>query len=140
MGGIAFRAPVLATMFLIVTFALLAMPGSSNFVGEFLILLGVFRAKVVFAIIAFSGVVMASVYALRMFIRASHNRVGPEVSTREMTFADGLVLVPLVLAILAFALYPQIALHKGEAAVTRSIQPAQQVQKAAATERAAVTP
>jgi NADH-quinone oxidoreductase subunit M len=138
MGGIAFRAPVLTTMFLIVTLALLAMPGSSNFVGEFLILLGVFQAKVVFAIIAFSGVVMASVYALRMFIRAMHNRVGPEVATRDMSLRDGLVLVPLVLAILAFALYPQIALHKGEASVTRSIQPAQQA--ASATERAAVTP
>ena len=53
------------------------MPGSSNFVGEFLILLGVFKAKIVFSIIAFAGVVMASVYALRMFIRAMHNRVGP---------------------------------------------------------------
>ena len=40
MGGIAFRAPVLATLFLIVTLATLAMPGSSNFVGEFMILLG----------------------------------------------------------------------------------------------------
>jgi NADH-quinone oxidoreductase subunit M len=138
MGGIAFRAPVLTTLFLIVTFALLAMPGSSNFVGEFLILFGVFKAKVVFAIIAFSGVVMASVYALRMFIRASHNRVGPEVVSREMSLRDGLVLVPLVLAILAFALYPQIALHKGEAAVTRSIGPAQQVQQATASERADV--
>ena len=45
MGGIAFRAPVLATLFLIVALATLAMPGSSNFVGEFLILLGVFKAK-----------------------------------------------------------------------------------------------
>jgi NADH-quinone oxidoreductase subunit M len=84
--------------------------------------------------------VMASVYALRMFIRSMHNRVGPEVSSREMTLVDGIVLVPLVLAILAFALYPQIALHKGEAAVVRSLQPAQQAQQAAATERAAVTP
>jgi NADH-quinone oxidoreductase subunit M len=126
MGGIAFRAPVLASMALIVTFALLAMPGSSNFVGEFLILLGVFQSKIVIAIVAFSGVVMASVYALRMFIRALHNRVGPSVATREMTLRDGLVLVPLVAAILAFALYPQIALHKGERSVTRSIQPAQQ--------------
>jgi len=141
MGGIAFRAPVLATMFLIVTFALLAMPGSSNFVGEFLILLGVFRAKIVFAIIAFSGVVMASVYALRMFIRAMHNRVGPQVATREMSFADGLVLVPLVLAILAFALYPQIALNKGQASVVRSIGPAVQVQQqASATQHAEVGP
>jgi NADH-quinone oxidoreductase subunit M len=126
MGGIAFRAPVLATMALIVTFAVLAMPGSSNFVGEFLILLGVFKAKIVISIVAFSGVVMASVYALRMFIRAFHNRVGREVGSREMSLRDGIVLVPLVLVILAFALYPQIALHKGERAVTRSIQAAQQ--------------
>jgi NADH-quinone oxidoreductase subunit M len=138
MGGIAVRAPVLTTLFLIVTFALLAMPGSSNFVGEFLILLGVFKAKIVFSIIAFSGVVMASVYALRMFIRAMHNRVGPKVVSREMTVRDGLVLVPLVAAIIAFALYPQIALHKGEAAVTRSIQPAQQA--ASAAEQAKVGP
>jgi NADH-quinone oxidoreductase subunit M len=138
MGGIAFRAPVLTTMFLIVTFAILAMPGSSNFVGEFLILLGVFQAKIVFAIVAFAGVVMASVYALRMFIRAMHNRVGRQVASREMSFRDGIVLVPLVLAILAFALYPQIALHKGEASVTRSIAPAVAVQ--AGQQRAEVTP
>ena len=37
-GGVAFRAPILATLFLIVTLANLAMPGSSNFIGEFMIL------------------------------------------------------------------------------------------------------
>src|SRR5207245_10342012 len=41
MGGIAFRAPLLASIFLLVALATLAMPGSANFVGEFLILLGV---------------------------------------------------------------------------------------------------
>ena len=76
MGGIAFRAPVLATVFLVVALATLAIPGSANFVGEFLILLGVFKAKLAIAAIAFAGVVMASVYALRLFIRAMHNRVG----------------------------------------------------------------
>ena len=96
MGGIAFRAPVLATLFLIVALATLAMPGSSNFVGEFLILLGVFKAKLVIAIIAFTGVVLASVYALRLFIRAMHNRVGPSVDSRELSLRDGVVLVPLV--------------------------------------------
>ena len=54
MGGIAFRAPVLATLFLIVAFATLAIPGSSNFVGEFLILLGVFKSKLAIALIAFA--------------------------------------------------------------------------------------
>jgi NADH-quinone oxidoreductase subunit M len=126
MGGLAFRAPVLTTMFLIVTLAVLAMPGSSNFVGEFYILLGVFQDKVVIAIVAFAGVVMASVYALRMFIRAMHNRLGPQAESREMTVADGVVLVPLVLLILALSLHPQIALSKGERAVTSAVAAAQE--------------
>jgi NADH-quinone oxidoreductase subunit M len=121
MGGIAFRAPVLASLFLIVALATLAMPGSANFVGEFLILLGLFKAKLVIAIIAFSGVVMASVYALRMFIRAMHNRVGSGVQSRELTLRDGLVLVPLVAVILFFAVYPQLALTRSEGSVKASV-------------------
>jgi NADH-quinone oxidoreductase subunit M len=125
MGGIAFRAPVLASIFLIVTLATLAMPGSSNFVGEFLILLGVFKAKLAIAIIAFSGVVMASVYALRLFIRAMHNRVGAGVQSREISVRDGAVLVPLVLVILFLAFYPQFALHRSEGSVKTAVFPAQ---------------
>jgi NADH-quinone oxidoreductase subunit M len=128
MGGIAFRAPVLAAMFLIVALATLAMPGSSNFVGEFLILLGVFRAKLVISVIAFTGVVLASVYMLRAFIRTMHNRVGERVESREMSFGDSLVLVPLVLVILALALYPQFGLVRTERTVTASILPARVAQ------------
>jgi NADH-quinone oxidoreductase subunit M len=124
MGGIAFRAPVLATIFLLVSLATLAMPGSSNFIGEFLILLGVFKAKLVIAVIAFAGVVMASVYALRLFIRAMHNRVGPRVDSREITVRDGAVLVPLLAVILFMALYPQLALHRSEGSVKAAVAPA----------------
>ncbi|HXB63294.1 MAG TPA: NADH-quinone oxidoreductase subunit M [Solirubrobacteraceae bacterium] len=121
MGGIAFRAPVLATLFLIVSLATLAMPGSSNFVGEFLILLGVFKAKLAIAIVAFSGVVMASVYALRLFIRAMHNRVRDGVDSRELTLLDSAVLVPLVAVIIFLALYPQLALHRSESSVKAAV-------------------
>ena len=124
MGGIAFRAPVLATLFMIVTLATLAMPGSANFVGEFLILLGVFKSKLALALIASTGVVLASVYALRMYIRAMHNRQGATVTSFDMSLRDALVLVPLVLAILAFALYPQAALEAGEPALRRPAQAA----------------
>ena len=51
-AGMAMRAPVLAALFLIVTLATLAMPGSANFIGEFYILNGVFQAKIVFAFVA----------------------------------------------------------------------------------------
>ncbi len=123
MGGIAFRAPVLASLFLIVTLATLAIPGSSNFVGEFLILLGVFNAKLVIAIIAFSGVVLASVYALRLFITAMHNRVGPSVRSFEIPVRQGVVLVPLIAAALFLALDPQLALHRSERAVKGAVAP-----------------
>jgi NADH-quinone oxidoreductase subunit M len=124
MGGIAFRAPVLAALFLIVVLANLAMPGSSNFVGEFLILLGVFHSKLVIAAIAFTGVGMAAVYSLRLFIKTMHNRVGADVDSRDVSLREGLVLVPLVAVILFFALYPQLALHKGERTINRSVSAA----------------
>jgi NADH-quinone oxidoreductase subunit M len=117
MGGIAFRAPVLASLFLIVALATLAMPGSSNFVGEFLILLGTFRAKLVIAIIAFLGVVGAAVYALRIFIGAMHNRVGARVTSREIGWHDALAIVPLVVVILVLAFYPQFFLKRSQPTV-----------------------
>jgi NADH-quinone oxidoreductase subunit M len=133
MGGIAFRAPVLATLFLIVGLATLAMPGSANFVGEFLILLGVFEAKVVFAFVAAVGVALASVYVLRAFIRAMHNRVGPGVDpdAREIGFGDLAVLAPMVLVILALALYPQFGLERSEPAAKASVAPAAAIQSGA---------
>jgi NADH-quinone oxidoreductase subunit M len=123
MGGIGMRAPVLATLFLIIAFATLAMPGSSNFVGEFYILLGVFTEKIVIAIVATAGVVMAAVYALRLYITTTHNRTGPRVQSSELTLREGLVLVPLVLLVLAIALYPQFGLKRSEKTVTAVTAP-----------------
>jgi NADH-quinone oxidoreductase subunit M len=121
MGGIAFRAPVLATLFLIVALATLAMPGSSNFIGEFLILLGVFQSKLAIAIIAFAGVVGASVYGLRLFIRAMHNRVGPRVASHEISWADAVAIAPVALIILVLAFYPQFVLHRSEPSVKAAV-------------------
>jgi len=141
MGGIAVRAPVLAGLFLVSTFATLAIPGSANFVGEFLILLGVFKSTVAVAIIAALGVVLASVYALRLYIRAMHNRPGPDVGGVDLRPRDGLVLVPLVIAIVAFALYPQQALRHGEPAVRAAVRGAVQGgrQQASAGQTASAT-
>jgi NADH-quinone oxidoreductase subunit M len=119
MGGVAFRAPVLSTLFLITALATLAIPGSANFMGEFYILLGVFNAKLAIAIIASTGVVLASVYMLRAFIRAMHNRAGATVDSFDLRVRDGLVLVPLVSAIVAFGVYPQQALEHSETSTER---------------------
>jgi NADH-quinone oxidoreductase subunit M len=125
MGGIAFRAPVLAALFLIVTLATLAMPGSANFIGEFMILLGVFKAKLAIAIVAFAGVAGAAVYALRLFIRTMHNRVGEPVESRDIRLGELAALAPIVLVILVFAFYPQFGLRRSEATLKQAIGPAQ---------------
>jgi NADH-quinone oxidoreductase subunit M len=137
MGGIALRAPVLAGLFLVTAFALLAMPGSANFVGEFLILLGVFKTHVAIALIASIGVVLASVYALRLFIGAVHNRQGPAVRGRDLLVRDGLVVAPLVAAIVAFAVYPQQALRHGQPAARSAVRAA--VQQGAAGQTASAS-
>jgi NADH-quinone oxidoreductase subunit M len=74
MGGLAKRAPVFATLFLIVSLATLAMPGSANFVGETYILFGAFTTKFYWGVVATIGVVFGAVYMLRMFQRSMHNR------------------------------------------------------------------
>jgi NADH-quinone oxidoreductase subunit M len=144
MGGIAFRAPVLAALFLIVALATLAMPGSSNFMGEFYILLGVFESKLVIACVAFTGVILASVYMLRAYIGAVHNRVGPKVQSREISLRDGAVVAPLVLVIVALAVYPQLLLSRQEAtarvAVSQTALLTGQIQLPRATAQTAQAP
>jgi NADH-quinone oxidoreductase subunit M len=125
MGGIAFRAPILATLALIITLATLAMPGSSNFVGEFLILFGVFNAKLPIAMIAALGVVGAAVYALRLYIRALHNRVGPKVTSFEITPREAVPVAGMVIVILVLAFYPQFALRRSAPTLRRSLAAAQ---------------
>ena len=125
MGGIGFRAPVLASLFLITALATLAMPGSANFVGEFLILLGAFKAKLVIAVVAFAGVILASVYMLRAYIRTMHGPVGDRVESIEIAPVDAVVVAPLVAAIVAMAFYPQLPLARSEAAVTGAVRTAQ---------------
>ena len=76
LGGMAFRAPVLAALFLVVSLATLAMPGSGNFIGEILILFGTFEDKLVYGLVASIGVVLAAVYMIRLYQGTMHGRAG----------------------------------------------------------------
>jgi len=123
MGGLATRAPVLAALFLIVTLALLAMPGSSNFIGEFFILNGVFQSAIGFAFAAAIGIALAAFYAIRLYQRTMHGRLADGAESREISLRDSLVLVPLVVCIVALALYPGLVLDLGEASIEQALAP-----------------
>jgi NADH-quinone oxidoreductase subunit M len=124
LGGMAFRAPILATLFLIVTFATLAMPGSANFVGELLVLFGSFENKLVYGLVASTGVVLAAVYMIRVFQRTMHNPPGPAVESSEIDGLNLAAIAPLVAVIVALGVYPNFVVHRTEKATTASIQEA----------------
>ena len=121
LGGMAFRAPVLATLFLIVSFATLAMPGSANFVGEILVLFGTFENKFVYGLVASVGVVLAAVYMIRMYQRTMHNRPGPAVESREIDGLNLAAIAPLVAVIVALGVYPNFVVHRTEKATKAAI-------------------
>ena len=125
LGGMAKRAPVLAALFLIITFATLAMPGSANFVGEILVLFGTFEENFVYGVVASAGVVLAAVYMIRVFQRTMHNRVGPAVESRELSRLDLAAIAPLVVVIVALGVYPNFVTKRSEAATVTKIRGAQ---------------
>jgi NADH-quinone oxidoreductase subunit M len=127
LGGEALRAPVLAVLFLIVALATLAMPGSANFIGEFYILNGLFQAKIVFAFVAASGIVMSAYYALRLYQRTMHGRKPEGVESRDLGLRDIAVLAPLVACIVALAFYPQLILHRTDHSATASVHAANNI-------------
>ena len=122
LGGMAFRAPVLAALFLLATFATLAMPGSANFVGELLVLFGTFEDKLVYGLVASVGVILAGVYMIRVFQRTMHNRQGPAVESRELGRLDLAAIAPLVAVIVTLGIYPNFVVQRTQAATTAAIE------------------
>src|SRR3954447_3681481 len=122
LGGMAVRAPTLAALFLIATFATLAMPGSPNFVGELLILFGTFQTELVYGLVASVGVVLASVYMIRLYQRTMHNRTGPRVVSRDLRRPELITIAPVVAVIVALGVYPQFLLTRSERPTTANVQ------------------
>jgi NADH-quinone oxidoreductase subunit M len=132
MGGLATRAPVLAALFLIATLALLAMPGSANFIGEFYILNGTFQSKIVYAFVAAIGIALAAYYALRLYQHAMHNREPDGIESREVGIVRGAVLAGLIACIVGLALWPGLILHRADNSVSGQLNPTAQATTAVA--------
>jgi NADH-quinone oxidoreductase subunit M len=140
MGGEGVRAPVLAALFLIASLATLAMPGSSNFIGEFMILLGVFKAKLAIALVASIGIAGAAYYALRLFISTMHNGLRPGLQSLDIRLSEAVAIVPLLGVIVVLAFYPQFGLRRSEPTLKSSIAGVQSVQSSSTRLTASHTP
>jgi NADH-quinone oxidoreductase subunit M len=108
LGGMARGRPALATLLMTTGIIALAVPGSSAFAGEFLILLGVFDAGWVWAAIGVGAIVLAAMYALRLISGVLHREPGPAVTDEALDLrpAELALVVPLVAILLALSLWP----------------------------------
>ena len=107
-GGLVERMPLYATAFMIFTMANVGLPGTSGFIGEFLTLMGAFKARPVVAFFATLGVILSAAYALWLYSRMIF---GPmeKPALRAMTDLTGremIVLAPLAALILYYGFRP----------------------------------
>lgn len=108
-GGLARVMPVFAALLMIVVFSSIGLPGTNGFIGEVLILLGVFESSAPAAVLGATGIVLGAVYMLRMYQRVVYgkiehpeNRVLKDLNAREI-----LTLAPVIILILWIGLYPR---------------------------------
>ena len=115
-GGIAKVMPKYAAMFMIVALSSIGLPGLNGFVGEFLVLLGVFKANAVYGIFAASGVVFAAVYLLWMYQRVFFGEIKNDAN-RKLIDLDGsekAILVLLLIFIVWIGVHPSTFLSISE--------------------------
>jgi NADH-quinone oxidoreductase subunit M len=108
LGGMARGRPALATVLLTTGVIALAVPLSSAFAGEFLILAGVFQRGWGWAVVGAVAIVLAAMYVLRLVSAVLHQDVGPAVSDAALDLrpAELGVVVPLVACLLALSAWP----------------------------------
>jgi NADH-quinone oxidoreductase subunit M len=108
LGGMARGRPVLATLLITTGVIALAVPGSSAFAGEFLILAGVFRQHWLYAVVGAGAILLAAMYMLRLISAVLHEQRGSAVSDAALDLrpAELGFLLPLVGALLALSVWP----------------------------------
>jgi NADH-quinone oxidoreductase subunit M len=108
LGGMARGRPALATVLMATGIIALAVPGSSAFAGEFLILAGIFDEGWAWAAVGAAAIVLAAMYMLRLISGVLHQDVGPAVPDEALDLrpAELAVLVPLVGCLLALSIWP----------------------------------
>jgi NADH-quinone oxidoreductase subunit M len=111
-GGAGKLVPLLAGVFLVAGLASLALPGTSPFVSEFLVLLGTFTVNKTVAVIATAGIILAAGYVLWMVQRTTQGLPNPELERvegmrRDLTLREAAVVTPLIALILLLGVYPK---------------------------------
>ncbi len=107
-GGVANTMPKFAAFMMFFAMANAGLPGTSGFVGEFLVILGVFQVNAWYAIIAGTTLILGAAYTLWMYKRAIFGAVSNDKvkALKDINGREGLILLMLTLSVLIMGLWP----------------------------------
>jgi len=122
-GGLSKQMPVFAVCFMIVALSSIGLPGMNGFVGEFLILLGVFQVNGLWAAFATSGVILAACYILWMFQRVMFLELNnpKNMNLKDINCRELITIVPLLILIFWIGLYPKPFMKTFDASVSHLV-------------------
>ena len=112
-GGLVHMMPVYAVLFLIFTMANIALPGTSSFVGEFLLLTGIYKVNILSSVISALGVILCGAYSLWLYNRIifGNLKINHTLLFKDITFREFAILFPLLFLVFLMGIYPTFFLN-----------------------------
>jgi len=134
-GGLVNRMPLYAAVFMVFTMANVGLPGTSGFVGEFLTLIGTFKANIPVAVLATTGIILSASYALWLYRKMVFGRLDkPSLAAiRDLGWREVLILGPLVVLTILLGVLPQPVIDMSAASVNHLLDNYNSAIKAAQT-------
>lgn len=113
-GGLVHFMPIFAGLFLIFTMANIALPGTSSFVGEFLLLLGIYQKNSTAAVFSALGVILSGAYSLWLYNRIIFGNVKANYTNfyEDINFREFIIMFVLLILVFVLGLYPELFIVK----------------------------
>ena len=123
-GGVVNYLPNFSLIFIIFVLGALGLPGTTGFIGEFLVLLGAFKINYIVAILASTGVVLCAAYMLWMAKRVIFGKTNNSIvsTLKDINYLEGSMLIILCLVSLVFGFYPEPLLNTIDVSVNGIIE------------------
>lgn len=123
-GGLAERMPVYALVFMIFMLASVGLPGTSGFVGEFLVLVGLFQVSTWVATLATTGIILGAAYMLYLYRRVIFGKITKDdlKSIKDMNPREMAVFAPLIILTILMGVYPGPFLDIMEVSVANLVE------------------
>jgi NADH-quinone oxidoreductase subunit M len=113
-GGVATKMPIFATFFMLFAMANSGLPGTSGFVGEFMVIMGAIQVNFVYAILASTTLILGAGYTLWMYKRTIFGSViNSDINDmKDVNLAEFIVMSLLALGVLVMGIYPELFVAK----------------------------